>query len=198
MPTSVHGGQRAAPLAPAAAAPPRPGAFLFRAEPNHSAARAAPRPQVRVIDRVCEIPHEGPFCDLMWSDPEDIDTWAVSPRGAGWLFGRKVTAEFNEINGAAAGRPPARRVGWGALSARRQLWWCCGAAGLLARLGRPPRSPRTRASARAPPPRPRGLAPGPRPPAARPAPPPQAWSSSAARTSWFRRASSTCSPRRTW
>eukprot|EP00887_Chlorella_sp_A99_P001652 scaffold8.g1652.t1 len=38
---------------------------------------------VRVIDRICEIPHEGPFCDLMWSDPEDIDTWAVSPRGAG-------------------------------------------------------------------------------------------------------------------
>ena len=39
--------------------------------------------QIRMIDRVCEIPHEGPFCDLMWSDPEDIDSWAVSPRGAG-------------------------------------------------------------------------------------------------------------------
>ena len=35
----------------------------------------------------------------MWSDPEEIDTWAVSPRGAGWLFGGKVTAEFNHING---------------------------------------------------------------------------------------------------
>ena len=46
--------------------------------------------QVRTIERVCEIPHEGPFCDLMWSDPEDIETWAVSPRGAGWLFGGKV------------------------------------------------------------------------------------------------------------
>lgn len=55
--------------------------------------------QIRTIDRVCEIPHEGPFCDLMWSDPEDIETWAVSPRGAGWLFGRKVTSEFNQING---------------------------------------------------------------------------------------------------
>ena len=55
--------------------------------------------QIRTIDRVCEIPHEGPFCDLMWSDPEDIETWAISPRGAGWLFGRKVTAEFNQVNG---------------------------------------------------------------------------------------------------
>lgn len=29
----------------------------------------------------------------MWSDPEDIDNWAVSPRGAGWLFGGNVTRE---------------------------------------------------------------------------------------------------------
>jgi serine/threonine-protein phosphatase 6 catalytic subunit len=54
--------------------------------------------QIRVIERQCEIPHEGPFCDLMWSDPEDIETWAVSPRGAGWLFGARVTSEFNHIN----------------------------------------------------------------------------------------------------
>ncbi|CAN1177842.1 Phytochrome-associated serine/threonine-protein phosphatase [Linum perenne] len=54
--------------------------------------------QIRVIDRNCEIPHEGPFCDLMWSDPEEIETWAVSPRGAGWLFGSRVTSEFNHIN----------------------------------------------------------------------------------------------------
>lgn len=51
--------------------------------------------QIRVIDRNCEIPHEGPFCDLMWSDPEDIETWAVSPRGAGWLFGSRVTTEVS-------------------------------------------------------------------------------------------------------
>lgn len=54
--------------------------------------------QARLIDRRMEIPHEGPFCDLMWSDPEDIETWAMSPRGAGWLFGSKVTTEFNHIN----------------------------------------------------------------------------------------------------
>jgi len=55
--------------------------------------------QMRMIDRKMEIPHEGAFCDLMWSDPDDIDTWAVSPRGAGWLFGAQVTQEFNAING---------------------------------------------------------------------------------------------------
>jgi len=27
----------------------------------------------------------------MWSDPEDIDNWAMSARGAGWLFGNKTT-----------------------------------------------------------------------------------------------------------
>ena len=55
--------------------------------------------QIRTIERVCEIPHEGPFCDLMWSDPEDTEAWAISPRGAGWLFGGRVAAEFNSING---------------------------------------------------------------------------------------------------
>jgi serine/threonine-protein phosphatase 6 catalytic subunit len=55
--------------------------------------------QIRTINRRQEIPHEGPFCDLMWSDPEDsIETWNVSPRGAGWMFGYRVTADFNHLN----------------------------------------------------------------------------------------------------
>ncbi|MCJ1437744.1 hypothetical protein MMC27_007131 [Xylographa pallens] len=55
--------------------------------------------QIRVIARAQEIPHEGAFCDLVWSDPEEVETWAVSPRGAGWLFGDKVATEFNHVNG---------------------------------------------------------------------------------------------------
>lgn len=55
--------------------------------------------QIRLIERNQEIPNKGAFCDLVWSDPEDIDSWAMSPRGAGWLFGSKVTKEFNQING---------------------------------------------------------------------------------------------------
>lgn len=54
--------------------------------------------QIRLFERRMELPHEGPFSDLMWSDPEDIETWSLSPRGAGWLFGSRVTNEFNHIN----------------------------------------------------------------------------------------------------
>jgi serine/threonine-protein phosphatase PP1-1 len=49
--------------------------------------------QIRVVARAQEIPHEGAFCDLVWSDPEEVETWQVSPRGAGWLFGDKVASE---------------------------------------------------------------------------------------------------------
>jgi diadenosine tetraphosphatase ApaH/serine/threonine PP2A family protein phosphatase len=55
--------------------------------------------QVRAIDRNQEIPHEGAFCDLVWSDPEDIaGAWQLSPRGAGYLFGKRVTDEFHQVN----------------------------------------------------------------------------------------------------
>lgn len=54
--------------------------------------------QIRLLNRVQEIPHEGAFCDLMWSDPDDIETWQFSSRGAGYLFGEKVVDEFNQIN----------------------------------------------------------------------------------------------------
>eukprot|EP00405_Crypthecodinium_cohnii_P018493 CAMPEP_0206481608 /NCGR_PEP_ID=MMETSP0324_2-20121206/38263_1 /ASSEMBLY_ACC=CAM_ASM_000836 /TAXON_ID=2866 /ORGANISM="Crypthecodinium cohnii, Strain Seligo" /LENGTH=334 /DNA_ID=CAMNT_0053959163 /DNA_START=44 /DNA_END=1046 /DNA_ORIENTATION=- len=55
--------------------------------------------QIRVINRVQEIPHEGAFGDLVWSDPEDIEGWSVSPRGAGWLFGERPAQHFNRLNG---------------------------------------------------------------------------------------------------
>ena len=54
--------------------------------------------QIRTIRRHHEIPHLGTFCDLMWSDPDEIESWAISPRGAGYLFGSKVTNEFNFVN----------------------------------------------------------------------------------------------------
>nr|AXF35718.1 PP2AMTS-C [Homarus americanus] len=54
--------------------------------------------QIRTINRNQEIPHKGAFCDLVWSDPEEIDSWSMSPRGAGWLFGARVTHQFTETN----------------------------------------------------------------------------------------------------
>lgn len=45
---------------------------------------------IRNFDRVQEVPHEGPMCDLLWSDPDDRCGWGISPRGAGYTFGQVV------------------------------------------------------------------------------------------------------------
>ena len=42
----------------------------------------------RALDRLQEVPHEGPMCDLLWSDPDDRGGWGISPRGAGYTFGQ--------------------------------------------------------------------------------------------------------------
>jgi len=57
--------------------------------------------QVRLIDRKREVPHEGAMCDLMWSDPEEIEGWGLSPRGAGFLFGKSIVTKFCHANGLA-------------------------------------------------------------------------------------------------
>ena len=54
--------------------------------------------QIHSIDRKQEVPHDGAMCDLMWSDPEDIDGWGLSPRGAGYLFGGDVVDKFCMMN----------------------------------------------------------------------------------------------------
>jgi serine/threonine-protein phosphatase 2A catalytic subunit len=54
---------------------------------------------VRKIDRFQEVPHEGPVCDLVWSDPDDRTGWGMSPRGAGYTFGQDITEQFNHANG---------------------------------------------------------------------------------------------------
>ena len=55
--------------------------------------------QINSLHRFEEVPHEGPMCDLLWSDPEEIIGWGVSPRGAGYLFGSDVVTQFNHSNG---------------------------------------------------------------------------------------------------
>ncbi|KAI8816797.1 Metallo-dependent phosphatase-like protein [Fimicolochytrium jonesii] len=68
--------------------------------------------QIRVLDRFREIPHEGAMADLVWSDPvstpptfttgvfaDEKGDFAISPRGAGYIFGKEVTRKFLETNG---------------------------------------------------------------------------------------------------
>lgn len=54
---------------------------------------------LRAINRFREVPHSGPMCDLLWSDPDVCNGWGASPRGAGYTFGPDRTHSFNEVNG---------------------------------------------------------------------------------------------------
>jgi serine/threonine-protein phosphatase 2A catalytic subunit len=51
---------------------------------------------IRSIDRIQEVPHEGPMCDLLWSDPDDRCGWGISPRGAGYTFGQDISEAFSK------------------------------------------------------------------------------------------------------
>lgn len=71
-----------------------------------------------------DITHEGPFCDLMWSDPEDIETWADSPCGAGWLFGSRVSSDKTlvcKLNKALYGLKQAPRAWFDRLKAALEV-----------------------------------------------------------------------------
>jgi serine/threonine-protein phosphatase 4 catalytic subunit len=54
--------------------------------------------QIKLINRKQEVPHEGAMCDLLWSDPDDVQNWAISPRGAGYLFGVNEVSKFLHQN----------------------------------------------------------------------------------------------------
>lgn len=54
--------------------------------------------QIDAIERRCEVPHEGAMCDLLWSDPEEVSNWDLSPRGAGYLYGEEIVRSFLDAN----------------------------------------------------------------------------------------------------
>lgn len=72
--------------------------FFYRVEPEmiHLHGGLSPsidsldhiRPHIRDLDRVQEVPHEGPMCDLLWSNPDDRCRWSIPPRGAGYILGQ--------------------------------------------------------------------------------------------------------------
>lgn len=55
--------------------------------------------KITLLNRNQELQSSGPLCDLCWSDPEDVDKWSRSSRGAGYLFGANQTKEFCHLNG---------------------------------------------------------------------------------------------------
>merc|ERR1711964_697239 len=54
---------------------------------------------ILVLDRIQEVPHEGPMCDLVWSDPDERTGWGISPRGAGYTWGQDLSEQYNHTNG---------------------------------------------------------------------------------------------------
>lgn len=54
---------------------------------------------IQALNRFCEIPHKGPMCDLVWSDPAPAAGFQPSAREAGYQFGPDVTLGWNKANG---------------------------------------------------------------------------------------------------
>lgn len=54
---------------------------------------------IHKIDRFREIPHDGPMCDLVWSDPASTRGFQPSCRDAGYQFGADITKKWNQNNG---------------------------------------------------------------------------------------------------
>eukprot|EP00792_Barthelona_sp_PAP020_P006524 TRINITY_DN3020_c0_g5_i1.p1 TRINITY_DN3020_c0_g5~~TRINITY_DN3020_c0_g5_i1.p1 ORF type:complete len:316 (-),score=70.39 TRINITY_DN3020_c0_g5_i1:33-956(-) len=55
--------------------------------------------EIRGFNRVQEPPHDGLMADLLWSDPDDRGQgYGVSPRGAGFTFGKDMSYAFIHDN----------------------------------------------------------------------------------------------------
>ena len=54
--------------------------------------------QIQELDRIKEVPREGPMCDLLWSDPDDRKEWGMSIREVGYTFGQDISEQFNHNN----------------------------------------------------------------------------------------------------
>lgn len=55
--------------------------------------------QINQIPRPMEVPDNGLFCDLVWSDPQfDLEGWDDNERGVSFVFGEDVLKNFLKNN----------------------------------------------------------------------------------------------------
>lgn len=54
--------------------------------------------EIEELDRKQEAPIVGLFADILWSDPDDVEGFIESRRGAGYCFGGDVTNKFLRSN----------------------------------------------------------------------------------------------------
>lgn len=52
------------------------------------------------IERPCDVPDSGLFCDLLWSDPisESKEEWAPNDRGVSYVFNEAAVKKFLKVN----------------------------------------------------------------------------------------------------
>ena len=54
--------------------------------------------EIKKVERYNDIPRAGLMCDMLWSDPEDRNGWAMNSRGAGYTWGMDISEEFLFLN----------------------------------------------------------------------------------------------------
>lgn len=50
--------------------------------------------QIRSIARPTDIPEQGLLCDLLWSDPDNVQGWCTNDRGVSFTFGSDIVENF--------------------------------------------------------------------------------------------------------
>lgn len=88
--------------------------------------------QIRTIDRKQEVPHDGPMCDLLWSDPEGEggragrralpSVWQETEEVL-WLKGQLKVTVWNGRSGQAVGKSGAGP------GLHQHPWWGPGSMG---------------------------------------------------------------------
>ena len=49
---------------------------------------------IKQLDRIQEIPQEGPIFDLLWGEPDERNGWGIPRRGRGYSFGEDISEQW--------------------------------------------------------------------------------------------------------